>query len=137
MKPVLGVAEVGRIRVTDQRSRVSRRTRGEEEALGPIESAYREQKRGTCLPSPPLAPLFPFVILLLDSFFLSFSLRYNVLRLTIFFAILLENFLRLELFGQSRIRELLFQFQGKIQGKKLLFLFSQFVSASTTQQLTT
>lgn len=43
MKPVLGVAEVGRIRVTDQRSRVSRRTRGEEEALGPIESAYREQ----------------------------------------------------------------------------------------------
>lgn len=53
MKPVLGVAEVGRIRVTDQRSRVSRRTRGEEEALGPIESAYREQKRGTCLPPPP------------------------------------------------------------------------------------
>lgn len=74
MKPVLGVAEVGRIRVTDQRSRVSRRTRGEEEALGPIESAYREQKRGTCLPPPPLAPLFPFVILLLDSFFLSLFL---------------------------------------------------------------
>lgn len=39
---MVGVGEVGRIRVTDQRSRVSRRTRGEE-ALGPIESAYREQ----------------------------------------------------------------------------------------------
>ena len=51
VKPVLGVAEVGRIRVTDQRSRVSRRTRGEE-ALGPIESAYREQNGvPACLPA--------------------------------------------------------------------------------------
>lgn len=55
MKPVLGVAEVGRIRVTDQRSRVSRRTRGEE-ALGPIESAYREQN-GVPARSPDLLPV--------------------------------------------------------------------------------
>ena len=73
MKPVLGVAEVGRIRVTDQRSRVSRRTRGEE-ALGPIESAYREQN-GVPARSPDSLPVrcSPRLHFLSLSLFLSLS----------------------------------------------------------------
>ena len=89
MKPVLGVAEVGRIRVTDQRSRVSRRTRGEE-ALGPIESAYREQN-GVPARSPDLLPvrcsprlhflsLSLSLSLTLPPFFSSFSFCYSVSR---------------------------------------------------------
>lgn len=98
VKPVLGVAEVGRIRVTDQRSRVSRRTRGEE-ALGPIESAYREQNGvPACLPawlpaclawiySDPFSPslslsLFSFSSLLLSLFAVS---RYSPLDYLLLF----------------------------------------------------
>ena len=87
MKPVLGVAEVGRIRVTDQRSRVSRRTRGEE-ALGPIESAYREQN-GVPARSPDSLPVRCSPRLHFLSFFLSLSLSPPLSSLFFLFLLLL------------------------------------------------